>query len=139
MEIKSLIKKINSGYVHSCRKLRSICDANSEVTAQVALFGLGITLIAFGLMGTSFAQQDPIVGEYSDERLGEAVQRILAYIEGSFGALIMVASGLVAILSSAFGQYRAALGALIVAVGAFILRSVLRTFFNTNTIDSIAP
>ncbi len=139
MEIKSLIMKIKPGYVHACRKIRSICDANSEMTAQVALFGFGIALVAFGFLGTSFAQQDPIVGEYSDERLAEAVQRILAYIEGSFGALIMVASGLVAILSSAFGQYRAALGALIVAVGAFILRSVLRTFFNTNTIDTFAP
>jgi hypothetical protein len=47
----------------------------------------------------------------------------------------MVCAGLGAILSSAFGQYRAALGCLIIAVGAFILRSFLSTFFNDENIQ----
>ena len=59
------------------------------------------------------------------------------YIEGSFGVLIMVVSGLGAIMSSAFGQYRAALGCLVVAVGSFILRSVASTFFNSDALDSL--
>jgi hydrogenase-4 membrane subunit HyfE len=53
----------------------------------------------------------------------------MTYIEGPFGALVAVCSGLGAILSSAFGQYKAALSFLIVAVGSFILRAFLITFF----------
>jgi hypothetical protein len=33
-------------------------------------------------------------------------------------------------MSAAFGQYKAALSLMIVAVGAFILRSFMSTFFN---------
>ena len=50
--------------------------------------------------------------------------------------MVMVAAGIGAILSSAFGQYRAALGLLVVAVGAFILRSLLGTFFNDINIQA---
>jgi hypothetical protein len=48
----------------------------------------------------------------------------------------MAASGIGAILSAAFGQYKMALSCMVVAVGAFILRSMLNTFFNTQSIDS---
>jgi hypothetical protein len=48
----------------------------------------------------------------------------------------MVSAGIGAIMSSAFGQYRAALSLLVVALGAFILRSVLSTFFNDTRIGS---
>lgn len=55
---------------------------------------------------------------------------IFTYLEGSFGALIMVIAGIFAIVSAAFGQYKAALGLLVVAVGAYVLRSLVGTFFN---------
>jgi hypothetical protein len=42
----------------------------------------------------------------------------------------MAASGVGAIMSAAFGQYKAALSLMVVAVGAFILRSLISTFFN---------
>ena len=48
----------------------------------------------------------------------------------------MVAAGIGAILSSAFGQYKAALSLLVVAVGAFILRSIIGTFFNDNNVQA---
>ena len=100
---------------------------------QAALFVAGIALLSFGLMHTAGAQG--VEGaEYNDERIANSVNTLFTYIEGSFGALVMVAAGIGAILSSAFGQYRAALGCLVVAVGAFILKSVTSTFFNMENI-----
>lgn len=64
-------------------------------------------------------------------RLEQVLQKIFTYMEGSFGALVMVASGIGAIFASAFGQFKAALGLLVVAIGAFILRSLVTTFFTT--------
>lgn len=64
-------------------------------------------------------------------RLEEALQILFAYIEGSFGALVMVSAGIGALLSAAFGQYRATLSLLVVAVGSFVLRSFVTTFFDT--------
>ncbi len=67
---------------------------------------------------------------YNDVRMSDALNAILTYVEGTYGAMIMVASGIGAIMSSAFGQYRSALGLMVVSVGAFILRSLVSTFFN---------
>ena len=100
-------------------------------TRQAMLFGAGIGLLVCGLSVSGLAESN-----YNDERLADATNAILTYLEGSFGALVMVSAGIGAILSSAFGQYRAALGCLVVAVGSFILRSVLGTFFNDINITS---
>jgi len=51
------------------------------------------------------------------------------------GALVMAAAGIGAIFSAAFGQYKAAMGLMIIAVGAFILRSFMSTFFNDDNIQ----
>lgn len=67
---------------------------------------------------------------FNDIRISQAVNALFTYLEGSFGILIMVCAGLFAIISAAIGQYRAAIGLLMVGVGAFILRSVVSTFFN---------
>jgi hypothetical protein len=59
----------------------------------------------------------------------------MTYLEGSFGALILAASGIGAIMSAAFGQYKAAFSLMAVAVGSFILRSLISTFFNDISIQ----
>jgi len=100
------------------------------------LFALGVVILAGGLSHDVLAQggiggsNGELNTEYNDFRITEAINAILTYIEGAFGALVMVSAGLGAIISAAFGQYRAALGLLVVAVGAFILRSLVGTFFN---------
>ena len=112
--------------------------APSHRQAQFLLFALGTVLLALGAQNGLEAQISAAggntLGSYNDTRIAEAVNRIFGYLEGSFGALIMVACGLGAIISAAFGQYRAALGLLVVAVGAFILRSLVTTFFNDRRI-----
>lgn len=109
---------------------------------RLFLFITGAILLVFGLDGGILAQNPFVDAEnglratYNDARLSDAINVVLTYIEGSFGAMVMVAAGIGAILSSAFGQYRAALGLLVVAVGAFILRSLVGTFFNDINIQA---
>ena len=131
-EIK-MIAKIKNAYMQAGRSLGVIFHAPSRAQGQAMLFLFGIGLLTAGLSTGADAQ---LATTYNDERLSNAINAILVYIEGSFGALVMVAAGIGAILSSAFGQYRAALGLLVVAVGAFILRSILATFFNDETIQA---
>ncbi|RME58577.1 MAG: hypothetical protein D6780_06485 [Candidatus Dadabacteria bacterium] len=130
--------KIKSVYTKTCQKIGAMLTAPSKLQSQLILFAVGIVLLSVGLTGITLAANDdnsiPTASNiaFNDERLNTAISTVLAYIEGSFGALVMVASGVGAIVSAAFGQYRAALGLLAVAVGSFILRSLIGTFFRTN-------
>ena len=84
----------------------------------------GFAMLTLLVSDPAFAQH------YNTKRLENAVNVLFTYIEGSFGALVMVCAGVGAILSSAFGQYRSALGLMVVALGSFTLRSFVATFFN---------
>lgn len=64
-----------------------------------------------------------------DSLIRNAVGNLFKLIEGAFGALIMVVAGILAIIAAAMGGYRAALGMLVVALGAFILRALVSLFF----------
>lgn len=100
----------------------------SSAHIQAMLFALGFLLIASGISLDAIAYDQQAV--YNDDRVAESADILLTHINGAFGALVMVACGLGAILSSAFGQYRSAVGLLVVAIGAFILRSLVGTWFN---------
>jgi hypothetical protein len=129
--MKNSIKKIKSVYLNACQKIGAAKVAPSKAQYQLMLFAFGVTLLSLGLSENAFAQVIGTTGVVNDTRLNAVMQLLFGYIEGSFGALIMVAAGIGAIVSAAFGQYRAALGLLVVAVGAFILRSLVKTFFPT--------
>lgn len=134
----NIIKKISAGYKSFGQFVHASLVAPTKSQGQTALFMLGVTILVVGLSSGVIAQDGSLstdeLGSYNDERIAEAVNRIFQYLEGAFGALVMVAAGLGAILAAAFGQYRAALGLLVVAVGAFILRSLVATFFNDESI-----
>jgi len=137
---KSITSSVASAYRACGQKLGAASVAPSQTQAQIALFTFGVLLLVGGLSSNSFAQVFSGGGgagletRYNDVRIANSVNAILTYLEGTFGALVMVAAGLGAILSAAFGQYKAALGCLVVAVGAFILRSFLGTFFNDTNV-----
>ena len=103
----------------------------STQSIQILLYAVGAGLLTFGFSGGVEAQFGAAGGEITvqHDRIDEMVRAILAFLEGSFGALIMVVAGIFAIVSSAFGQYRVALGLLAMAIGAFILRALVNTFF----------
>lgn len=119
-------------YCEMGRRLSAYCNSHQSQFGQALLFVFGVCVLCFGVLDSASAQRIPPT--YNDDRIAEATNLILTYIEGSFGALVMVVAGLGAILGAAFGQYRAALGLLVVAVGSFILRSIIGTFFNDSRI-----
>jgi hypothetical protein len=114
------------------QRISAYSNSRQYQFGQALLFVFGVSILCFGIFDNAVAQRIPPT--YNDDRIAEATNIILTYIEGSFGALVMVVAGLGAILGAAFGQYRAALGLLVVAVGSFILRSIVGTFFNDSRI-----
>lgn len=106
--------------------------------SRTVFFLLGCAVLALGMAHYSFSVGGPLdiePGAYNDARVAEAINRIFQYLEGSFGALIMVVAGILAIVSAALGQYRTSINLLVVAVGAFILRSLVATFFNDESLQ----
>lgn len=110
-------------------------SALCETLVRSIIFTAGFGLIYFAFNTDAYASIGNGHIIVDDTRLIEVLRAILAYLEGSFGALIMVGAGVFAILSAAFGQYRAALGLLVVAIGSFTLRSFISTFFNVTTLN----
>ncbi len=131
-----------------CQALGAMRVAPSQGQLQAILFIAGIGILFAGTLddavsqitvgviggGTDWEEHDAI---YNETAIAQAVNILLTYLEGSFGSLVMVGAGIAAILSSAFGQYRASLNCLVVAIGAFILRSVMATFFNMEWRDTM--
>ncbi len=126
-----MITKIKNAYVAVGQKVSAAIVAPTEKHARLALFVTGVAVLGLGLSQEVSAQiSSGAAIQYNDDRINNAVNAIMTYLEGSFGALIMAASGIGAIMSAAFGQYKAAFSLMAVAVGSFILRSLIGTFFN---------
>lgn len=109
-------------------RLRSGC-------ARAGAFLGGLALLSAGLGQISNAQVVELSYsgmDYDPGLISCAVDAIFQLIEGAFGALVMVIAGLGAIIASALGAYRASLSMLIVAVGSFILRSLVSLFYGTD-------
>jgi hypothetical protein len=117
----------------ACQRVAAARFSVSERHVQTCLFIFGMTILVFGLSHGVEAQG--LTTKYNTDRIQQAVNAIMSYLEGSFGALVMACAGIGAIMSAAFGQYRAALSLMVVAVGAFILRSIMSTFFNDDGIQ----
>ena len=143
--MKTLTSKIAATYAAAGRKASAFLHAHSTALMLVA----GSGLLSPGWAGVSHAQSGGVsigVGfggggglsggfqepGYDDTLVRGSVGLLFQLIEGAFGALVMVVAGLGAIIAAAMGAYRAALGMLVVAVGAFILRSLVSLFFGTN-------
>jgi hypothetical protein len=127
--MKKSITVVRNKITALCQRVSVAFVAPTEKQSRVALFLVGIGLIALSGSFDATAQQMTTV-KYNDTKVANAVNAVLTYLEGSFGALVMAAAGIGSIMSAAFGQYKAAMSLMIVAVGAFILRSFMSTFFN---------
>lgn len=104
-----------------------------ETAAPAILTLFGFALLCGGFVELSAAQGlEDLRGpapDFDPVLIDGAVGSLFQLIEGSFGALVMVVAGLGAIIAAAMGAYRASLGMLVVAVGSFILRSLVSLFF----------
>ncbi|MCB0325706.1 MAG: hypothetical protein KDD69_19125 [Bdellovibrionales bacterium] len=134
--MKQIICSLHEEYKGAC--VRLTLGAQRWSTALLLL--LGTVLLAGGLAEISLAQGGGPTGSFSeaayeDDLVRNSVGNIFKLIEGAFGALIMVVAGLGAIVAAAMGAYRAALGMLVVAVGAFILRAMVSLFFGADYVD----
>ena len=130
-----MFNKVKKLYITSGQYVGAVLAAPSKMQGLAMSFIAGLGILLIGSQDMSLAQlQDRYDIEYNDQRVDNVINAIFVYLEGSVGALIMVAAGISAIVASAFGQYKAALGLLAVAVGAFLLRSLVGTFFNDNGI-----
>ncbi len=116
--------------MNSLKKVATMLVVKSALFARkhgdVLLLVLGVGLLTLGLTEISHAKSAPT---YAETDVRTAVALLFRLIEGAFGALVMVVAGLGAIIAAAMGAYRAALGMLVVAVGAFILRALVSLFF----------
>jgi len=133
--MKKLVKIVSEKIKTACQYTAASLVAPSEAQVRTIIFLAGISMLAISLSLDATAQGNTST-KYNDAKVANAVNAIMTYLEGSFGALIMAASGIGAIMSAAFGQYKAALSLMVVAVGAFILRSIMSTFFNDENIQN---
>jgi hypothetical protein len=131
--LKEIMTKVQGSYENSCCKLAAFFKTSQCI--QLSLMLLGVGLIVGGAVVGADAQYTAR-GNFNDARIAESADLVLTYLNGSFGALIMVASGVGAVISGAFGQYKAALGLLVVAIGSFIVRSLISTWFNDTSMQS---
>jgi hypothetical protein len=123
------ISRLRESYCSICRHVGTALQAPTKTQSQLLLFVVGFALLAGGLSQGAHAAINGLT-TYNDSRIANSVNAVMTYLEGSFGALVMAAAGIGAIMSAAFGQYKTALSLMVVAVGAFILRSLMSTFFN---------
>ena len=133
--MKKSITVVSNKITALCQRVSAAFVAPTEKQARAVLFVAGLGLIALSFSFDAIAQNSMTQTKYNDSKVANAVNAVLTYLEGSFGALVMAAAGIGSIMSAAFGQYKAALSLMIVAVGAFILRSFMSTFFNDQNIQ----
>ena len=130
--MKAKLTRIAAGYRLAC--IKAIGFVERHTTALLLI--LGIAFLSGGLTELSVAQQGDTgsvsEADFDDQLIRYSVGNLFKLIEGAFGALIMVVAGLGAIVAAAMGAYRAAVGMLVVAVGAFILRALVSLFFGTD-------
>ncbi len=132
-----LLDKIRKDTKEALQHLSASVWYIAERRANAGLLLAGAALLIIGLKGVAAAQGAGPLGysgeaEFDPELIHCAVGHLFMLIEGAFGALIMVVSGIGAIMAAAMGAYRACLGMLVVAVGSFILRSLVSLFFGTD-------
>jgi hypothetical protein len=133
-----MFKKMKKRYLSTGQYVGAVVAAPSKMQGLTFSFLAGLGILIIGSQDASIAFGGDIDTrydiQYNDERIDTVINAVFTYLEGSIGALIMVGAGISAIVASAFGQYKAALGLLAVAVGAFVLRSLVGTFFNDDGI-----
>lgn len=135
---KAFYNYLRKSYIGVCLQITDLIMTLQRAISfnlNILLFVVGLIILSIGVTNESLAAFGSGRTMYNDQRIADATNAVLTYLEGSLGALVMVAAGIGCILSAAFGQYRSAIGLLIVAIGSFILRSIVSTFFNDQTIQ----
>lgn len=107
--------------------IKNLFLMNALKLHRVARFALLVSFAVVNLHAQDFRD--------CESTFANLVGFIHSILTGGFGALIMIVSGIGAILAAAFGQYRAALSALVVALGVFVLQIFVSAFFGGDIIS----
>ena len=86
-------------------------------------------LSAFAVFLTFSAPQAH--AEFNIEAVDWAITELCGHISGHLGGLLVTVAAFGAIVAAAFGSYRAFHGAIITAVGAFAIGSIMSLYFPT--------
>ena len=105
-----------------------------HTNGNLFLFIVGTVILVAGLgslqvASAQYATPTTTVGGDWNQGIINAIYGVFQWLDGGFGALIMIGAGLLAIVTAAMGAYKAAMACLVVAAGTFILRSFAKLFF----------
>lgn len=115
------------------------CEYLLHAHADKILGCLGVVLIAASVDTVAHAQVGGGGGAGTyDQQIVDQICKIVVMSQGYFGALVMSVAGLVAIISAATGGYRAAMNAIAVGAGAWLVRPMLFLFFGESAADCSA-
>lgn len=129
--------KINETFGTFAQRIVAAAVAPRQVQSCTPLLIVAVSLLVSGFCGDAFAQVESLAAiNYNDDRIVNTYDANLTYFEGSFGALIMAAAGIGAILAAMLNRYKLALFLLGLAVGAFFTRSLIATYFNDANVIS---
>lgn len=134
--------RINTNVIFSSAVMAKI-ETQSRLNARLRLLKF-VPLLIVALGATYFlvmSEPEPHINvsgglatRYNDVRLVNSLNAVFTYVEGAFGALVMVMAGIGAMIAAGTRRFKVAGSLCTVALAAFVLRSVTATFFNDNTI-----
>ena len=134
-----MIEKIKTFYGKVGRYIGAMQIAPTKAQMQVCLLLVGLFLLTVGTGIDSALAYGVDSTEIETDRIDKAIGKLMKAITGPFGALICIVAGLFAIVMAAMGNYKVAMSLLVISLGAFILKSIVKTFFFTpNTIEETA-
>ena len=90
-----------------------------EAAARMALIVSGLAMITASALEAAWAFES---AEF-------AIQELCGHMQGSLGALLMSAAGVGAVISGAFGNFRASFSFIVVGIGAFTTSTMMSLYF----------
>src|SRR5690606_3755875 len=95
----------------------------------VVIYLVLILLFTIIFPALSLAQEDVDVAEFDATALEDGVCDMFELIEGDMGVHVAVVAGIGALVATVFGAYRASYSFIVVAIAAFIIRSLVSLWF----------
>ncbi len=88
-----------------------------------------IGMLAVGAGAFVVAQPDPAWAEFDSSVIDWAIQELCGHITGHLGGLLTAVAATGALVAAAMGTYRVFYGAIITAVGAFAVSTIMSLHF----------
>ena len=107
----------------------------SDKSSTLIIVATGVYLLANA--SAAYADLTSAYPTYDDREIREAVCTLMMFQTGAYGMLITTASGIGAILSAAFGAYRAFVSLLVTALSCFILPAMVSLWFGEISCEGV--